>query len=160
LPEGRTRSGRVSAKTLGLSTLAVQGGAPTAEPDAPVVNPLVQSVNYVQDPASETAVRYPRYGNVPNAEVVQRRLAVLEGADAGVLLASGMGATACALLALLRPGDHLVASNLLYGGTHRLLSQEFAALGIGVTLVDPFETRAWRRRLRKETRAKIGRAHV
>jgi cystathionine beta-lyase/cystathionine gamma-synthase len=64
-----------------------------------------------------------------------------------------MGATACALLALLRPGDHLVASNLLYGGTHRLLSQEFAALGIAVTLVDPFETRAWRRRLRKETRA-------
>jgi cystathionine beta-lyase/cystathionine gamma-synthase len=118
-----------------------------------VVNPLVQSVNYVQDPAGDNAVRYPRYGNVPNAEVVQRRLAILEGADAGVVLSSGMGATACALLALLRPGDHLVASNLLYGGTHRLLSQEFAALGIGVTLVDPFETRAWRRRLRKETRA-------
>jgi cystathionine beta-lyase/cystathionine gamma-synthase len=78
---------------------------------------------------------------------------MLEGADAGVVLASGMGATACALLALLRPGDHLLASNMLYGGTQRLLSQEFAALGIGVTLVDPFETRAWRRRLRKETRA-------
>jgi cystathionine beta-lyase/cystathionine gamma-synthase len=153
LPEGRPRSGKTSAKSLGLSTLAVQGGAPAPEPDAPVVHPVFQSVSYVQDAAGESPVRYPRYGNTPNAEVVQRRLAMLEGADAGVVLASGMGATACALLALLRPGDHLVASNLLYGGTHRLLSQEFAALGIGVTLVDPFETRAWRRRLRKETRA-------
>ena len=136
-----------------MSTLAVQGGASPGDPDDPVVQPLVQSVNFVQDAGGEGAVRYPRYGNTPNAEVVQRRLATLEGADAGVVLASGMGATACALLALLRPGDHLLASNLLYGGTHRLLSQEFAALGISVTLVDPFETRAWRRRLRKETRA-------
>jgi cystathionine beta-lyase/cystathionine gamma-synthase len=153
LPERGGRTSKGDRKNLGLSTLAVQGGVEPAEPDAPVVQPLVQSVSYVQDPAGDGVVRYPRYGNTPNAEVVQRRLAMLEGADAGVLLASGMGATACALLALLRPGDHLVASNLLYGGTHRLLSQEFAALGIAVTLVDPFETRAWRRRLRRETRA-------
>ncbi len=131
----------------------MQGGVEAGDADAPVVQPLVQSASYLLDADGESTVRYPRYGNVPNAQVVQRRLAMLEGADAGVVLASGMGATACALLALLRPGDHLVASNLLYGGTHRLLSQEFAALGIAVTLVDPFETRAWRRRLRKETRA-------
>jgi cystathionine beta-lyase/cystathionine gamma-synthase len=153
LPERGSRSSKGDRKALRLSTLAVQGGVETGDPDTPVVQPLVQSVSYLQAADGETAVRYPRYGNVPNAEVVQRRLAMLEGADAGVLLASGMGATACALLALLRPGDHLLASSLLYGGTHRLLSQEFAGLGIGVTLVDPFETRAWRRRLRKETRA-------
>jgi cystathionine beta-lyase/cystathionine gamma-synthase len=152
LPERAGRTSKGGSKVFGLSTLAVQGGIESGETDTPVVQPVVQSVSFVQDPAGEAAVRYPRYGNVPNAEVVQRRLAMLEGADAGVVLASGMGATACALLALLRPGDHLVASNVLYGGTHRLLSQEFAALGIGVTLVDPFETRAWRRRLRKETR--------
>ena len=91
-------------------------------------------------------LRYPRYGNSPNAEVVQRRMAALEGAEAAVLLASGMGATACALLALLRPGDHLLASSWIYGGTHALFTQEFAALGIDVTLVDPIETRAWRKR--------------
>jgi cystathionine beta-lyase/cystathionine gamma-synthase len=57
------------------------------------------------------------------------------------------------MLALLRPGDHLLSSSWIYGGTHRLFTQELAAMGIDVTLVDPLETRAWRRRLRKETRA-------
>jgi cystathionine beta-lyase/cystathionine gamma-synthase len=85
--------------------------------------------------------------------LVQRRLAQLEGAEASLVLGSGMGATACALLALLRPGDHLLASSWIYGGTHRLLTQEFASVGIDVTLVDPMESRGWRKRLRRETRA-------
>jgi cystathionine beta-lyase/cystathionine gamma-synthase len=78
---------------------------------------------------------------------------MLEGAEAALVLASGMGATSCALLALLRPGDHLLASSWVYGGTHRLLTHEFEVLGIDVTLVDPTESRGWRRRMRKETRA-------
>lgn len=137
----------------GLSTLAVNGGGTNGDADAPVVQPLVQSVNFIQEFGTADGVRYPRYGNAPNAEVVQRRLALLEGAESALVLASGMGATACALLALLRPGDHLLASSWLYGGTRRLLVQEFATMGIEVTLVDPMETRAWRRRMRKETRA-------
>jgi cystathionine beta-lyase/cystathionine gamma-synthase len=110
-------------------------------------------VNYTQEIGTGEGLRYTRYGNTPNAELVQRRLASLEGSEAALVLASGMGATACALLALLRPGDHLLASSWIYGGTHKLFCQEFSALGIHVTLVDPLETRGWRRRLRKETRA-------
>ena len=144
---------RSKAKPHGLSTVAVHGGADHHDTDTPVVPPLYQSVNYVQEAGTGEGLRYTRYGNAPNAELVQRRLAALEGAEAALALASGMGATACALLALLRPGDHLLASQWIYGGTHRLLCQEFTALGIHVTLVDPLETRAWRRRLRKETRA-------
>jgi cystathionine beta-lyase/cystathionine gamma-synthase len=64
-----------------------------------------------------------------------------------------MGAVACALLALLRPGDHLLASGAIYGGVSRLLATEFATFGIDVTLIDPMETRVWRKRLRKTTRA-------
>jgi len=64
-----------------------------------------------------------------------------------------MGATTCAMLALLRPGDHLLASEWIYGGTHRLFTREFQAMGIQVTLVDPMETRVWRKRVRKHTRA-------
>ena len=96
---------------------------------------------------------YPRYGNNPNAESVQRRLALLEGAEAALVLGSGMGATACAMLALLRPGDHLVASAWVYGGTRTLLETELALMGIDVTFVDPMETRGWRKALRKKTRA-------
>lgn len=137
-----------------LGTLSVHGGAHSAERDvdSPVVHPIFQSVNFIQEIGSAEGLRYPRYGNSPNAEVVQRRVAALERAEASVLLASGMGATACALLALLRPGDHIVASSWIYGGTRALLEQEFVTFGIDVSLVDPLETRVWRRAIRKQTR--------
>ena len=109
-------------------------------------------MNYLQELGTAEGMRYPRYGNAPNAEVVQRRVAALEGAEASLLLSSGQGATACALLALLRPGDHVVASSWIYGGTRMLLEEEFATLGIDATLVDPVETRAWRKVIRKQTR--------
>ncbi|MGH7662814.1 MAG: trans-sulfuration enzyme family protein [Gemmatimonadaceae bacterium] len=148
-PSGSPRK----ARAWELSTLALHGGAEHAATDDPVVSPLYQSVNFVQEAGTAEGLRYPRYGNSPNAELVQRRLAALEGTESALVLASGMGATACALLALLRPGDHLLASHWLYGGTHRLLTQELGALGINITLVNPLETRGWRKRIRKETRA-------
>ena len=141
------------SRSLHLATLALHAGEDPHEPDTPVVHPLVQSVNFVQEVGTGEGLRYPRYGNSPNAEVVQRRLAALEGSESAVLLASGMGATACAMLALLRPGDHLLASAWMYGGTERLFLQEFVTFGIDVTVVDPTETRVWRKKMRKETRA-------
>ena len=117
------------------------------------MEPLVQSVNHFQMPGTGDGLKYTRYGNTPNAERLQKRLALLEGAESALVLSSGMAATAAALLALLRPGDHLLCSRYIYGGTHRLLTEEFMQMGIDVTLVEPFEPRAWRRRLRRETRA-------
>jgi cystathionine beta-lyase/cystathionine gamma-synthase len=140
-------------RPLGLSTIAVRGGADAPDADSPVVTPIYQSVTYAQEYGTAEGLRYTRYGNSPNAEIVQRRLAALEGAEAALALGSGMGATACAMLALLRPGDHLLASTWIYGGTQRLFMEEFARMGIEVTLVDPTETRGWRKRLRRETRA-------
>jgi len=140
-------------RPLSIPTLALHGGAAPHDPDSPVVAPLYQSVNFVQEVGTSEGLRYPRYGNSPNAELVQRRIATLEGSEAAVVTSSGMGATACALLALLRPGDHLLASSMVYGGTLQLLKHEFTTIGIDVTLVDPMETRSWRKRLRKETRA-------
>jgi cystathionine beta-lyase/cystathionine gamma-synthase len=140
-------------KSPTLATLAVHGGRDAHVVDEPVDFPLYQSVNFVQEIGTGAGMRYPRYGNNPNAELVQSRLALLEGAEAGLVLASGQGATACALLALLRPGDHLLVSSWIYGGTHELVTKELPAMGIQCTLVDPTESRGWRRRLRKNTRA-------
>jgi hypothetical protein len=92
-------------KPLSPATIAIHGGTPARDTDAPVVRPLVQSVNFIQEVGSGDGLRYPRYGNSPNAIVVQERMAALEGAEEAVLLSSGMGAIACALIALLRPGD-------------------------------------------------------
>ena len=138
------------------STLAIHGGRAASAhepPGTPLVTPLVQSVNFVQPLGEAGETLYPRYGNTPNAERLQRRLAALEGAERALLLASGMGATACAMLALLRPGDHLLSSSWVYGGTHQLFTQEFAMMGIDVTFIDPTAPRMWRRARRKTTRA-------
>lgn len=140
------------AKQLGRSTIAVHGGAADRKPGSPVAQPLLQSVNYVQDFGTADLL-YTRYGNTPNEEVVQKRVAMLEGAESALVLASGMGATACALLALLRPGDHLVSSTWIYGGTRRLFGEEFVSMGIDVTFADPDERRVWRSSIRKNTRA-------
>src|SRR6476661_2789533 len=136
----------------GLSTTAIHGGAPQAKPGEGVTAPLVQSVNYVQETGTSEGLLYTRYGNTPNAELVQRRLAQLEGAEAALVLSSGMGATACAMLALLRPGDHLISSSWIYGGTRKLFTEEIVGMGIEVTFVNPLEPRAWRKALKKNTR--------
>ena len=127
------------------ATLAVQGGRPHGEPGTPVATPLVQSVNFLTEPGSREELLYTRHGNTPNAVTLQKRLAMLEGSEAALVLGSGMGATACTMLALLRAGDHLLASSWLYGGSRHLFEQELVSQGIEVTFVDPTETRGWRR---------------
>lgn len=140
-------------KKPSLATLAIHGAREAHAHGDAVVEPLVQSVNHLQRPGTGDGLLYTRYGNTPNAARVQKRLALLEGAEASLLLSSGMAATACALLALLRPGDHLLSSQYIYGGTHRLFMEEFVRMGIDVQLVDPWEPRVWRKNIRKETRA-------
>ena len=137
---------------MGLSTTAIHGGETRPGPGMGVTAPLVQSVNYVQDTGTSEGLLYTRYGNTPNADRVQKRLALLEGAEAALVLSSGMGATACAMLALLRPGDHLISSSWIYGGTRKLFTEELIGMGIEVTFVNPLEPRAWRKGLKKNTR--------
>ncbi|HKR09205.1 MAG TPA: aminotransferase class I/II-fold pyridoxal phosphate-dependent enzyme [Gemmatimonadaceae bacterium] len=139
-------------RKLGLSTAAVHGGTPKPTPGTGVTSPLVQSVNFAQNTGTSEGLLYTRYGNTPNAEIVQKRLAQLEGSEAALVLSSGMGATACAMLALLRGGDHLVSSSWIYGGTRTLFTQDLPGMGIEVTFVNPLEPRAWRKALRKTTR--------
>jgi cystathionine beta-lyase/cystathionine gamma-synthase len=137
---------------LRRSTLSIHGGRGHATPGDAVVQPLVQSVNHVQPVGTPDGVLYTRYANTPNATTLQRRLALLEGAEASLVLSSGMGATACTMLALLRPGDHLITSAWIYGGTRKLFDHELPAMGVTVTTVDPTESRAWRRAITRNTR--------
>src|SRR5882724_11501538 len=84
-------------RKLGLSTTAIHGGAAPVTPGMGVSAPLIQSVNYAQETGTSEGLLYTRYGNTPNAERVQRRLALLEGSEEALVLSSGMGATACAM---------------------------------------------------------------
>jgi cystathionine beta-lyase/cystathionine gamma-synthase len=140
-------------RRLGLSTRAIHGD-PAQSPDwTPVAPPIYQSSTFTNPIGSTAEVLYTRYGNNPNQVAIAKRLALLEGADAAIFVASGMGAAALAHLAVLRPGDHLLASEWIYGGVHRLFTQEFGRLGIEVSFVNPQESRTWKRALRKTTRA-------
>jgi cystathionine beta-lyase/cystathionine gamma-synthase len=143
----------MSPRRFGLSTLAIHG-VPRRRPDwTPVAPPLVQSSTFANPVGSEDDVLYARYGNTPNQVALAKKYALLEGAEEAIFLASGMGATSLAHLAVLRPGDHLVTSSWIYGGTRRLFGEELTRLGIEVTFVDPSQPRLWRRSVRKTTRA-------
>jgi cystathionine beta-lyase/cystathionine gamma-synthase len=102
---------------------------------------------------SDEPILYAGYGNTPTQTALAKKYAALEGAEDAVFVASGMAATALAHLAVLRPGDHLIASRWIYGGTQRLFDEELARFGITVTYVSPDEHRQWRKSVRKETRA-------
>lgn len=137
----------------GPSTKAIHG-VPHGRPDrSPIATPIFQSSTFVHPVGSSEEVLYTRYGNNPNQILIAEKLAALEGAERAIFLASGMGATALAHMAVLRPGDHLLSSTWIYGGTQRLFTEEFGKLGIDVTFVDASEARNWRRHLRKNTRA-------
>ncbi len=138
---------------LGPSTKAVHGQPDRGQDLEPVVTPIYQSTTFQQPIGSADEVLYTRYGNNPNHLTLAKKLAALEGAERAIFLASGMGATALAHLAVLRPGDHLLASEWIYGGTMRLFTEEFGKLGIDVSLVRPDNPRNWRQHVRKTTRA-------
>ena len=143
----------MTPRRFGPSTLAIHG-LPSRRPDwTPVAPPLVQSSTFTNPVGSEDEVLYGRYGNTPTQVALAKKYALLEGAEEAIFLSSGMGATALAHLAVLRPGDHLVSSSWIYGGTRRFFGEELTRLGMDVTFVDPSQPRLWRQSVRKTTRA-------
>ena len=141
------------SRQFGFSTIAIHGD-PQRRPDwAPIAPALQQSSTFVNPVGSDDEVLYSRYGNNPNQIDLARKYALIEGSDDAIFVASGMGATALAQLAMLRPGDHLISSNWIYGGTQHLFDNELARFGIEVTYVNPDHPRLWRKAVRKSTRA-------
>jgi O-acetylhomoserine (thiol)-lyase len=123
--------------------------------------PIYQSTAYVFDSAehaanlfslAEPGYIYTRLNN-PTNDVLEQRLAALEGGIAAVSTASGTSAIATALMVLLKAGDHIVASNSLYGGTYNLLSVTLPRLGITTTFVDPDNPANFEAAVQDNTRA-------
>ena len=123
--------------------------------------PIYQSTAYVFDSAdhaanlfslAEPGYIYTRLNN-PTNDVLEQRLAALEGGIAAVSTASGTSAIATALMVLLKAGDHIVASNSLYGGTYNLLSVTLPRLGITTTFVDPDDPANFEAAVQENTRA-------
>lgn len=94
---------------------------------------------------------YAREGH-PNAELLARKIDMLEGAEGGMILGSGMAAVSATILGILGQGDHIVGGNQLYGRSLRLMHQDLARFGIETSVADPTNVDAMRAAIRPETK--------
>src|SRR5690606_25883393 len=129
---------------MGIGTLSVHGGERRPGPDGSLVFPVYQSTVFsVEEGTDYHDLRYPRLSTTPSQVYLHDKLAALEGAEAAVATASGMAAITTVLHALLRAGDHVLAGDCLYGGTHDFLTRHAEDLGWTYTFVDPQEPGTW-----------------
>jgi methionine-gamma-lyase len=94
---------------------------------------------------------YSRHFN-PTVDVLDRYLAAMEGTESAVSTASGISAIACSLLQICQHGDHIVASDTVYGGTHALLGELFPSMDVQVSFVDPARLESFEQAIRPETK--------
>ena len=128
-----------------IETAALHAGHDIKQTQGTRAVPIYQSTSFVFNDSdhaanlfslSEPGYIYTRLNN-PTNDVLEQRLAALEGGVAAVATASGTAAIATTLMMFLKTGDHIVASNSLYGGTYNLLSNTLPRFGITTTFIDP-----------------------
>ena len=146
--------------TQNFATNALHAGHDVQQNGGTRAVPIYQSTAYVFNNAehaanlfnlSEAGNIYTRINN-PTNDVLEQRLAALEGGIAAVVTASGTAAIATSLLTLLKSGDHIVASNSLYGGTYNLLNVTLPRHGITTTFVDPSNPENFKNAAQENTR--------
>ncbi|QSW90825.1 O-acetylhomoserine aminocarboxypropyltransferase/cysteine synthase [Flavobacterium endoglycinae] len=147
--------------TQKFATNALHAGHDVTKNGGTRAVPIYQTSSYVFNSAdhaanlfglAEAGFIYTRLNN-PTNDILEQRLAALEGGIGAVVTASGASAIATTLLTLLRAGDHIVASNSLYGGTYNLLSVTLPRLGITTTFVDPSNPENFTKAAKENTRA-------
>ncbi len=152
------------SRRFNFDTLQVHAGQrPDPNTGARAV-PIYQTTSYVfEDPESASAYfNLQEYGNTysrimnPTVAVFEERMASLEGGCGAVAFSSGLAGQAAALFTLLTPGDHVVSSAALYGGTVNQFKHLLRKMSIDVTWVDPDELDAWRAAVRDTTKAFFG----
>jgi cystathionine beta-lyase/cystathionine gamma-synthase len=134
-----------------FATRAIHSGQDADSATGATITPIYQTSTYTQESLGvNKGFEYSRTGN-PTREALETCLAALENARYGLAFGSGMAAIS-AVLSLLRPGDHVVAGDDLYGGTYRILEQVIRPLGVDVDYVPAREIGAYREALRPTTK--------
>ena len=137
-----------------IDTKLIHAGEPNPLIQGAVSIPIFQSSTFEffgQD--SYHDLRYIRLNNTPNHLALHEKLAALENGEAAVVNGSGMAAISTTLLTLLSSGDHLLAQDCLYGGTHELITSDLPAYGISYDFICADDPDSWRRLLRPNTKA-------
>jgi cystathionine beta-lyase/cystathionine gamma-synthase len=142
-------------RELRFETLAVRSGEPRPGPEGSLVFPIYQGTVYSVEEGTkhgDLPYVYLRVSNTPTQRYLHGKLAALEGAEDGLATASGMAALTTILLTFLKKGDHLIAGECLYGGTHGFITQHAEDLGLAWSFVDPQRPETWTGAVRPETR--------
>lgn len=137
-----------------IETKLIHAGEPEPRIMGAVSMPIFQSAMF--EYTGETSyhdLKYIRLNNTPNHVALHQKLAALENAEAAIVTASGMAAISTTLLSILSSGDHLLAQECLYGGTHDFLTGDFEGLGIEFDFIDGDDPGSWESKLRPETKA-------
>jgi len=127
-----------SSPQTGVSTRCIHAGTYLDRESGSVCSPIIPSTVYAYPNPANTNV-YPRYFNVPNQQVINDKMAALEHGESALVFGSGMAAIATLLFAVLKPGDHAVVQNGIYGGTFRLITTEVTRFGVSVTFAGSVE---------------------
>ena len=143
----------MSASGRTPDTDLIHAGEPEPRIDGAVRVPIFQTAMYEVRDDDPRGVRYIRYTNTPNHEVLEKKLAVLEHAEAGLVTGSGMAAISAALLTVLAAGRHLLVLGPVYGGTHQFVTAMLPGLGIAHSMADGRDPDGWAAALKPETAA-------
>jgi len=134
-----------------FATKAIRSGQPVDPATGSIIVPIYQTVNFIFDDIGRPHnFEYSRSAN-PTRSALEQCLAALEEAEYGLAFSSGMAAVD-AVLSLLRPGDHVVSSEHIYGGTFRLFEKVYVPRGVSFSYVDGTAPEAFAAALRPETR--------
>ncbi len=137
-----------------FETKLIHSGEPEPRINGAVSMPIFQSANFeYAGEASYHDLKYIRLNNTPNHIVLHQKLAALENAEAALVTASGMAAISTSLLTLLSSGDHLLAQDTLYGGTHSLITKDLVSYGISYDFIDGDRPETWQEKLKPNTKA-------
>ena len=137
-----------------IDTKLIHAGEPNPLIQGAVSIPIFQSSTFeYAGQESYHDLRYIRLNNTPNHVALHEKLAALENGEAAVVSASGMAAISTTLLALLSAGDHFLAQDCLYGGTHDLITKDLPAYGISSDFICGKDPEAWKKLLRPNTKA-------
>ena len=134
-----------------IETVAVHSGEPRPAPEGSVVFPIYQGTVFEFD-ESKHDLRYIRYNSTPTQRYLHDKLAGLEGTEAALATGSGMAALTATLLTFLRPGDHFLAVEGLYGGTYDFITRHADELGMKCTFVDGGRPETWEAARKPNTR--------
>lgn len=151
----------MKTKDLHFETLQLHAGQEQADPttDARAV-PIYQTTSYVFHNSEHAAARFALqepgniYGRLtnPTQEVLEKRIAALEGGVAALAVASGAAAIAYAFQNITRAGDHIVAAKTIYGGSYNLLAHTLPASGVTTTFVEPSDVSNFERAIQENTK--------